>query len=166
MALVSHQHTECHRNGASVLQTRGDHQGILWPHRLTIRARIPIVNYMVINHGGTLNQTFSAVSHPARRAILARLARGEATVTELAAPFKGKKSLPAISRHLRILEQAGLLSRRKVGRIHHCRLVAAPLGAASAWLATYQRFWDAQLDALDEYLSQPATEPADDPTQL
>jgi DNA-binding transcriptional ArsR family regulator len=123
-------------------------------------------NNMVNNLGAPLDQTFSAVSHPARRAILARLARGEATVTELAAPFKGQKSLPAISRHLRILEQAGLLSRTKVGRTHHCRLEADPLGAAAAWLATYQRFWDAQLDALDDYLDQSATEPADDPTQL
>jgi len=133
---------------------------------LTIRSRIHIVNNMVINQGGTLDQTFSAVSHPARRAILARLARGEATVTELAAPFKGNKSLPAISRHLRILEQAGLLSRTKVGRTHHCRLVAQPLGAAAAWLATYQSFWDSQLNALDNYLDQSATEPAVDPTHL
>ena len=103
------------------------------------------------------------MSHPTRRAILARLARGEATVTELAAPFKSQKSLPAISRHLRILEQAGLMRRRKEGRTHHCRLVADPLGEAAAWLATYQGFWDAHLNALDDYLSHSPTEISDDP---
>lgn len=119
----------------------------------------------------TLDRTFSAVSDPTRRAILAHLARGEASVTELAAPFKSnknkknKKSLPAISRHLRVLEQAGLMRRTKVGRTHHCRLVADPLSDAAAWLARYQRFWEARLNALDDYLSQAETEPADDSTQ-
>jgi DNA-binding transcriptional ArsR family regulator len=125
-----------------------------------------IVNDMVNNHSATLDQTFSAVSHPTRRAILGRLARGEATVTELAAPFRKDKSLPAISRHLRILEQAGLMTRRKVGRTHHCRLAAAPLGAAAAWLSTYQSFWDAHLNALDDYLSQPDMELSDDATHV
>ena len=117
---------------------------------------------MVNNLDRALDRTFSAVSDPTRRAILARLARGEATVTELAAPFQSTKSLPAISRHLRILEQAGLMRRRKVGRTHHCRLVADPLSDAAAWLAAYQRFWEAQLSALDNYLSKPETESADD----
>jgi DNA-binding transcriptional ArsR family regulator len=116
---------------------------------------------MVNYSARTLDRTFSAVADPTRRAILARLARGEATVTELAAPFKNRKSLPAISRHLRILEQAGLMRRRKVGRTHHCRLVADPLSETAAWLATYQRFWDARLRALDDYLSHEETEPRD-----
>jgi DNA-binding transcriptional ArsR family regulator len=121
---------------------------------------------MVNNSVLALNRTFSAVSDPTRRAILARLARGEATVTELAAPFRPGKSLPAISRHLRILEEAGLMRRTKIGRTHHCRLVADPLSGAAAWLATYQRFWDAKLDTLDDYLSQPEPEPQDDAAQL
>ncbi len=105
------------------------------------------------------------MADPTRRAILARLARGEATVTELAAPFKHSKSLPAISRHLRVLEQAGLMRRRKVGRTHHCRLVADPLGDAAAWLSSYRRFWEAHLLALDEYLSQEDTERPDGPAR-
>src|SRR6266478_845266 len=84
-----------------------------------------IVNMMVNYSPDTLNRTFSAVAHPTRRAILARLAQGEATVKELATPFK--ISLPAISRHLRILEQAGLMRRRKKGRTHYCHLDALPL---------------------------------------
>jgi DNA-binding transcriptional ArsR family regulator len=111
-----------------------------------------------------LDRTFSAVADPTRRAILARLARGEATVMELAAPFKNKKSLPAISRHLRILERAGLMRRRKVGRTHHCRLAADPLIDAAEWLATYQRFWDTKLQSLDDYLSHRDKETNDDPT--
>lgn len=115
-----------------------------------------MVNYLAPK----LDRTFSAVSDPTRRAILSRLSRGEATVKELAAPFK--ISLPAISRHLRVLEEAGLMRRRRVGRTHFCRLDAAPLGDAASWLAMYERFWDARLQSLDEYLSQEATEPSDD----
>lgn len=112
-----------------------------------------MVNYLP----GTLDSTFSAVADPTRRAILSRLARGEATVKELAAPFH--ISPPAISRHLRVLEAAGLMRRRKVGRTHICRLEAAPLSDAAAWMATYQRFWEARLQSLDDYLSQAAEEP-------
>ena len=101
-----------------------------------------------------LDTTFSAVADPTRRAILARLARGEATVKELARSTPVRISPPAISRHLRVLERAGLMRRRKVGRQHYCRLVADPLSSAAAWLATYQRFWDAKLSALDDYLSE------------
>jgi DNA-binding transcriptional ArsR family regulator len=113
---------------------------------------------MVNYSADTLNRTFSAVADPTRRAILARLARGEATVKELAAPFK--ISLPAISRHLRILEQAGLMSRRKMGRNHFCRLDALPLNDAASWLAAYRGFWEAQLQSLDDYLRQENTEPS------
>src|ERR1700690_4466960 len=101
-----------------------------------------------------LGRTFAAVADPTRRAILTRLARGEATVKELAQVTPVHISPPAISRHLRVLERAGLMRRRKVGRQHFCRLVAEPLSKASAWLANYQRFWEAKLGALDEYLSQ------------
>ncbi len=107
---------------------------------------------MVNNSAFALDRTFSAVADPTRRAMLSRLSRGEATVKELAAPFR--ISMPAISRHIRVLENAGLLRRRKVGRTHVCRLEAAPLGEAAGWLAAYQRFWQARLQSLDDYLRQ------------
>jgi DNA-binding transcriptional ArsR family regulator len=98
----------------------------------------------------TLDRTFAALSDPTRRAILARLAQSDASVTELAAPFA--MSLPAISKHLRVLEQAGLVERTKDGRVHHLRLVARPLHEAAAWIAHYQQFWEQQLAALADYL--------------
>jgi DNA-binding transcriptional ArsR family regulator len=101
---------------------------------------------------GTLDRTFAAVADPTRRAILHRLSRGEASVKELAAPFD--MSLPAISKHLTVLERAGLLQRRKIGRVHHCQLVGQPLGEATAWLMAYRPFWESKLDALEDYLSQ------------
>src|SRR6187549_3759719 len=93
-----------------------------------------------------LSTTFGALADPTRRAILARLARGEATVTELAQPFQ--VSLPAISKHLRVLEAAGLLARQKQGRIHRCRLVAAPLHDAAQWLLFHERLWEGTFDSL------------------
>ena len=111
----------------------------------------------MVNHH--LDLVFSALSDPTRRAILERLALGEASVTELAAPFE--MSLPAISKHLRILEQAGLIARRREGRVHHMQLAAAPMKDAADWIGRYHRFWDDQLDHLAEYLD-PAEEPADD----
>ena len=107
---------------------------------------------MVYLYSGTLDRTFAAVADPTRRAILSRLARGEASVKELAAPFK--MSLPAISKHLTVLERAGLLRRQKVGRVHHCQLVGQPLGEAAVWLQAYQPFWESKLDALDDFLTQ------------
>jgi DNA-binding transcriptional ArsR family regulator len=79
-----------------------------------------------------------------------RLAQGEATVTELAEPFE--ISLPAISRHLRVLEETGLMGRTKDGRVHHCRLLAEPMRDAIEWIARYGRFWELNLDALGEHL--------------
>jgi DNA-binding transcriptional ArsR family regulator len=105
---------------------------------------------MVKYSSQTLDKTFAALSDPTRRAILARLARGDASVTELAAPFA--MSLPAISKHLRVLEQAGLVERTRDGRVHRLRLVAQPLHEAAAWIAHYQQFWDQQLAALADYL--------------
>ena len=107
-----------------------------------------MVNYT----SGALDRTFAAVADPTRRAILHRLARGQASVKELAAPFD--MSLPAISKHLTVLERAGLLRRHKIGRVHRCQLVGDPLGEAAVWLMAYQPFWESKLDALDEYLSQ------------
>lgn len=97
-----------------------------------------------------LDGTFSALADPTRRAILARLALGEASVTELAEPFD--VSLPAVSKHLRVLERAGLLTREKDGRVRRCRLVADPMQEASEWIASYQRFWEERFDTLAEYL--------------
>ncbi len=107
----------------------------------------------MVNHSATsLNSTFSALSDPTRRAILARLAEGEVSVSDLAAPFA--VSLPAISRQLRVLETAGLIARRKDGRVHHCRLKAEPMREAVAWIERYRRFWDEQFEALAEYLKR------------
>src|SRR5215467_6904602 len=99
---------------------------------------------------GTLDATFGALSDPTRRAILARLSQGESTVKVLAAPFN--MSLPAVSKHLRVLESAGLLKREIDGRIHRCRLDADPLKDAAAFMEHYRHFWETQFDALQEFL--------------
>ncbi|HEX4712162.1 metalloregulator ArsR/SmtB family transcription factor [Phenylobacterium sp.] len=96
--------------------------------------------------------TLSALADPTRRAILARLSEGEATVNELAAPFD--ISLPAISRHLKVLEGAGLISRSRAAQWRPCRLEAEPLQALDGWLERYRRFWDASFDKMDAYLAE------------
>ena len=101
-----------------------------------------------------LDTVFSALSDPTRRAILERLAAGEASVTELAEPFADEMSFPAISRHLRVLESAGLIRREKQGRVHRLQLRPAPLKDAAQWLAYYRQFWDEQFDSLANYLDQ------------
>jgi len=107
----------------------------------------------MVKYGGSpLDRTFAALADPTRRAILARLSGGPATVTELAHPFR--MSLPAVSKHLRVLESAGLLSRRRSGRVHHCRLAPAPLRHAAGWIGEYRRFWETQLDALGQFLEK------------
>ena len=100
----------------------------------------------------TLDATFAALADPTRRAILARLAAGEASVTELAAPFA--MSQPAISKHLKVLEQAGLISRRRDSQRRPCRLEAQPLAEATEWLVRYRQFWEASLDRLDDLLAE------------
>jgi DNA-binding transcriptional ArsR family regulator len=107
---------------------------------------------MVKHSTSALDVVFSALADPTRRAILTRLARGEATVTDLAEPFD--VSLPAISRHLSVLEGAGLLVREKEGRVRRCRLVVSPMREAAEWIAAYRRFWTEKLDALDAYLEE------------
>ena len=97
-----------------------------------------------------LSTTFAALADPTRRAILARLAAGEASVTELAAPFD--MSLPAISKHLKVLERAGLIARGREAQWRPCRLEAGPLKDAAEWLAHYRRFWEQSFDRLDDYL--------------
>ena len=113
----------------------------------------------MVNHS-ELDTVFSALSDPTRRAILERLARGEASVTELAEPFADAMSLPAISKHLRVLETAGLISRAREGRVHHLRLRPAPLKDAAQWLSFYQHFWDEQFDSLAEFLGRAQNEGA------
>lgn len=97
-----------------------------------------------------LNVTFAALADPTRRAILARLALGEATVGELAAPFA--MSLPAVSKHLKVLERAGLILRGREAQWRPCRLVPEPLKEASEWLDTYRQFWSESLDQLADHL--------------
>jgi len=99
-----------------------------------------------------LSTTLAALSDPTRRAILARLVACEATVTELAAPFA--MSMPAISRHLKVLEHAGLIARRRQAQWRPCRITAAPLRDVADWLAHYQRFWTESLGRLDDYLRE------------
>src|SRR5690606_11941943 len=92
------------------------------------------------------------LADPTRRAILARLARGETSVTELAEPFA--MSLPAVSKHLKVLERAGLITRGRAAQWRPCRLNAAPLKEAAEWVEHYRRFWDESLDRLDDYLQR------------
>jgi DNA-binding transcriptional ArsR family regulator len=99
-----------------------------------------------------LTTTFAALADPTRRAILARLASGETSVTELAEPFE--MSLPAISKHLKVLERAGLLERQIDGRVHHCRLDPKAMQDASMWIEEQRRFWEAAFSRLDEYFAR------------
>jgi DNA-binding transcriptional ArsR family regulator len=114
----------------------------------------------MVNHSaGDLSAVFAALADPTRRAILARLATREASVTELARPFG--MSLPGVHKHLRVLERAGLLTHTKHGRVRRCRLRARPMRDAARWIARYRRFWEDQLEALATYLdATPAKEPA------
>jgi DNA-binding transcriptional ArsR family regulator len=97
-----------------------------------------------------LSQTFAALADPTRRAILARLVDGEATVTELAEPFS--MSLPAVSKHLKVLERAGLISRGREAQWRPCRLELQALEEVDGWLAEYRRIWEERIDRLDDYL--------------
>lgn len=99
-----------------------------------------------------LDRTFAALADPTRRRILEHLARGERNVTELARPHA--MSLPAVSKHLRVLEQAGLLRRRRVGRIHTMQLQPEPLQQATAWIEYHRKFWEGSLDRLAGYLEK------------
>ena len=99
-----------------------------------------------------LSLTLSALADPTRRAILARLALGEASVTELAAPFA--ISQPSVSKHLKVLERAGLISRGRNAQFRPCRLEAAPLRAVADWVEQYRAYWDGHLDKLDAYLKE------------
>ncbi len=110
----------------------------------------------------SLSTTFAALADPTRRAILARLASGEASVTELAEPFT--MSLPAVSRHLKVLERAGLIARGREAQWRPCRLEPAALKPVDTWLDDYRRLWTARLDRLDTYLTGLPPTPAALPT--
>ncbi len=105
-----------------------------------------------------LDRTFAALAHPIRRRLVSRLKEGELAIHDLAEPFA--VSLPAILKHVAVLEQAGLLTRQKRGRVNFCRLAAGPLKDAAAWLAAYQQFWDERLDELESYIQ--TVEPGED----
>ena len=119
------------------------------PHNLTPTGRYEIVNHMVNQHR-RLDDVFYALSDPTRREILGRLTEGEATVKELAGPFE--MSLPAVSKHLKVLERAGLLVRTVDGRTHRMRLQPDGLKTASEWVDHYRKFWEVQLDRLSAFL--------------
>jgi DNA-binding transcriptional ArsR family regulator len=113
-----------------------------------------LFNRMVQQHmtADRLDATFSALADPTRRAILARLASGETSVSELAEPFA--MSLPAISKHLKVLQRAGLIERGREAQWRPCRLSAGPLKDAADWLEHYRRFWEESFDRLEEYLRE------------
>jgi DNA-binding transcriptional ArsR family regulator len=107
---------------------------------------------MVKRSSRVLNRTFAALADPTRRQILKDLAHGERCVTDLARPHR--MSLPAISKHLRVLEQAGLVRRQRCGRVHQLKLQVAPIQHAYQWIEEYRRFWEASFDRLEEYLNE------------
>ena len=107
---------------------------------------------MNAHHPDPLSATFAALADPTRRAILARLAMGEATVTQLAAPFR--MSLPGVSKHLKVLARAGLIDRGRDAQWRPCRLEPAPLRDIANWAEQYRRFWEESFDRLDEYLHE------------
>ncbi|HJV88943.1 MAG TPA: metalloregulator ArsR/SmtB family transcription factor [Holophagaceae bacterium] len=100
----------------------------------------------------SLSATFAALADPTRRAILARLSQGETTVKALAEPFQ--MTLPAVTKHLRVLERAGLISKGRNAQWRPCRLEARPLREAQSWIDQYRRFWEARLDRLEDYLRE------------
>jgi DNA-binding transcriptional ArsR family regulator len=108
----------------------------------------------MVNYSGTLDDTFSALSNPIRRGILTRLAGGWSTVKQLAEPYQ--VSAPAISRHLRVLEKAGLIERHIRGREHYIKLIPRPLDEAAEWLNFYSEFWTGQFESLAEFLEKHA----------
>jgi DNA-binding transcriptional ArsR family regulator len=117
-----------------------------------------IFNHMVEQHAERLDAVFHALADPTRRAMLRRLAAGEHSIGELAMPFR--MSFAGASKHVKVLESAGLIRREVQGRSHICRIEAAPLAAASDWLRFYQQFWTERLDALERELRKPEPRPS------
>ena len=101
-----------------------------------------------------LSQTFSALADPTRRAMLARLSKGEASVSELAKPFLKSMSLPAVTKHLKVLEKAGLVTKTRSAQWRPCKLNGAPIKDAVDWMAQYKAFWEESFDRLEEYLKK------------
>lgn len=99
-----------------------------------------------------LDKTFAALADPTRRAMVRRLSRGEANVTELARPFLKRMSLPAVTKHIQVLEKAGIITKTRTAQWRRCRLNAAPLREVADWMEQYRQFWEQSLDRLDEYL--------------
>lgn len=106
----------------------------------------------MVKYSSALDSTFGALADPTRRAILATLMLGQASISELAKPHR--MSLPAVMKHVRVLEEAGLVSQKKTGRTRHCTLAAQPLQDAQDWLAQYRAFWENKFDALDRFLKE------------
>ena len=119
-----------------------------------------ILNHMVKCSPRLLSRTFAALADPTRRRILEHLASGDRCVTDLAKPHS--MSLPAVSKHLSILEKAGLVSRRRRGRLHSLKLQAAPMQQAQAWIEEYRKFWEGSFDRLEEYLKKLQAEEKDE----
>jgi DNA-binding transcriptional ArsR family regulator len=117
-----------------------------------------ILNQMVKYSSRGLDRTFAALADPTRRRILAHLAKGDRCVTDLARPYD--MSLPAISKHLRVLEKAGLLRRRRYGRVHEMQLEAEPLKKAAQWVEEYRKFWEGSLDRLAAFLESTKEKPS------
>lgn len=105
-----------------------------------------------VSENDQLSQTFGALADPTRRGILAKLSKGAASVTELAEPFN--MSMPAITKHLKVLEKAGLIIRGKEAQWRPCKLQAGPLQEANSWIDQYRKFWEDRFDRLDEYLKE------------
>ena len=118
----------------------------------------------MVKRSAKLDATFAALADPTRRAILARLARGDTAVGELARPFD--MSLPAVSKQLRVLERAGLLTQDRQGRVRLCRLRAAPMRTAADWIDRYRGFWTRQLDALAEFVEAERPNSVQGPNKL
>jgi DNA-binding transcriptional ArsR family regulator len=112
----------------------------------------------MVKYSTSLDSTFGALADPTRRAILASLMLGESSISALAKPYR--MSLPAVMKHVRVLEQAGLVSQKKAGRTRFCQLAAKPLQDAEDWIAQYRKFWEGTFDSLERYLSQ--SEPKED----
>jgi len=106
----------------------------------------------MVKYSRRLDRTFAALADPTRRRLLETLAQGDRCVTDLAKPHR--MSLPAVSKHLRVLEKAGLVGRRRDGRVHRLHLEAAPMQQAQQWIEEYRRFWEASFDRLDAYLKK------------
>ena len=106
----------------------------------------------MVKYSATLDSTFGALADPTRRAILASLMLGETSLSNLAGPHR--MSLPAVMKHVRVLQNAGLVSQKKIGRTRFCQLAPTPLKQAEDWIAQYRRFWEGTFDSLERFLSQ------------